>query len=84
MKKELSEDEKTAACLLFLFALLSHDVDDEESWYMYCTLTRKHDDSFEACVWWAIRMCQHDKHKDAEDFLGYLKYVCQNKRYLKR
>jgi hypothetical protein len=89
--KTLTDEAKTGACLMYLFAVLNwtpgpDDDDDEERWTTYCmNRYARHPapNSFEACVWWAMRHENNPSLRDS-DWLGYLTHVCRNHGLLSR
>jgi hypothetical protein len=88
--KQLTEQQQTAALLMYLFAVLTwnpgpSEDEDDDRWYVHCTnhYARSRTDSFEACVWWAMRY-EAGNPEPEEDWLGYLAHVCRNHRILTR
>ncbi len=90
INKQFTEQQQTAALVMYLFAVLTWNPgpaedEDDDRWYVHCTNHYAHSrsDSLEACVWWALRFEDKDSEGN-EDWLGYLAHVCRNHGILAR
>lgn len=96
-RKELTEEEKTAALVTYLFAVLlwepgyrssrDDEPDDADSWFVFCTNIRHRllqADPFGSCVWSALRYEADSAFASGDEFLGYLAHVCRNNGWLAR
>jgi len=82
--EHLTEEQRTAACLMYLFAFWHYDETRDGRWYMH-VIQRSWRPGVEktlaGCVWWAIRF---ENESADPDWIGYLEHVCRNRGVLAR
>lgn len=87
--RHLSEQQRTAALVMYLFAVLLWDPssdDDDERWTTHC-MNKYASYSYsglEACVWWALRYENSPSLRSGDGWIGYLEHVCSNHGVLGR
>jgi hypothetical protein len=91
LPKELTEEQKVAAVVTYLFAVLMFDPKskkpNDDFWYGYCTnryCAFKNQGSFDAAIWWALRGEDEVDGGTSGSWLKYLAYVCRYKGILAR
>lgn len=71
----MTDGEKTAACLLYLFAFLMYDEARDGPWYRWTTYRSwRLPESFESTVWWALRFEHDEPSSSAECWLEYVQF----------
>ena len=87
-RTHLTEQEKTAAALIVLFAWIHYDEERDGWWYMHAVNMSHSPRSSDlgGCVWWAMRGAgEVDFHEsEPHSFVSYLEHVCRNRRVLAR
>ncbi len=76
LRFQLSEEQRVAACVMHLFAVLHfEETRPDVWWFRWCVEHSGRATGFEASVWWALRYRDDEVGETAEEWLGYVAYV---------
>lgn len=80
--RRLTDEQRTAACVLHLFAVLMFEEDraHDVGWYRWCVEHAARAKGLEYAVWWALRMRDRERGETAEEWLAYVEYVHNGRR----